>query len=274
MIDPRLPVDSLTRFLFDGFRVDRVTMRAGVLPANPGREFRIIATLGSAWELHARDGGIERYARGESCLLPVAFERRARFLESGENLLISVDDQTLTQLAADAGAPELAHSFQFQRLRDPMVSSVIHALARELQSHQDRPSLYARSLVTTLLGHLVRGQQAGDRERVRDGGLSAATLHELECRIDANLALRLDVDYLARSLNLSASYFAHAFKKATARTPHCYVTERRISAARALLSTTDLPIGDIARRVGFPSQSHFSATFQAQTGTTPSAHRG
>jgi AraC-like DNA-binding protein len=49
---------------------------------------------------------------------------------------------------------------------------------------------------------------------------------------------------------------------------HC-----RLLAAIDLLSSTVLPIGEIADRVGYLNQSAFAAAFQAQLGVSPTAYR-
>ena len=43
--------------------------------------------------------------------------------------------------------------------------------------------------------------------------------------------------------------------------------------ARELLETTDLPVGEVARRVGFGSAVNFRTRFAAEVGTSPSRYR-
>jgi AraC family transcriptional regulator len=43
--------------------------------------------------------------------------------------------------------------------------------------------------------------------------------------------------------------------------------------AKILLSVTRLPVAEVANRVGFSNQSHFSAQFRRATGTTPKGYR-
>jgi AraC family transcriptional regulator len=55
--------------------------------------------------------------------------------------------------------------------------------------------------------------------------------------------------------------------------PHRFLIRRRIEQARALLAAQTLPIAEIARSVGFRTQSHFTTTFRRETGITPSVYR-
>jgi AraC-like DNA-binding protein len=51
------------------------------------------------------------------------------------------------------------------------------------------------------------------------------------------------------------------------------VLESRISQAHQLLKYTTLPLSAIAARLGFASQSHFTAVFRKHTGLTPRAYQ-
>ncbi|MCA1655303.1 MAG: helix-turn-helix transcriptional regulator [Pseudonocardiaceae bacterium] len=68
-------------------------------------------------------------------------------------------------------------------------------------------------------------------------------------------------------------HFGRAFKQATGRPPHRYVTEQRVTRATELLAGSDLPIADIAHQVGMSSQSHLTTVFRRFVGDTPHAYR-
>jgi len=91
--------------------------------------------------------------------------------------------------------------------------------------------------------------------------------------IDENLHGELTLNTLAQAVALSPGHFAHAFRAATGVTPHRYVVERRVETAKALLLQSDLPITEIAQRIGCSSHSHFSVQFHRVTGFTPRQYR-
>jgi AraC family transcriptional regulator len=83
----------------------------------------------------------------------------------------------------------------------------------------------------------------------------------------------LALDELAALANLSAKHFARAFRRSTGMPPHRWLIERRIDRAKALLSTGDLSLAEIALACGFADQSHFTAMFRKAVGATPGSFR-
>lgn len=100
-----------------------------------------------------------------------------------------------------------------------------------------------------------------------------ARLRRLDAYIRAHLAQRLPVEDLAREAGLSVFYFTRMFKAATGRTPHDYVMELRVEEAARMISSTRLPMQEIARRLGFANQAHFCAVFRRKRGCAPSSLR-
>jgi AraC-like DNA-binding protein len=81
------------------------------------------------------------------------------------------------------------------------------------------------------------------------------------------------VGALAKEAHLSRSAFAVRFKMRVGNTPQSYLQRYRFSKAVQLLRTTDAKIHDIARRVGYDSESSFSKAFKRLMGKAPGAYR-
>jgi AraC family transcriptional regulator len=78
---------------------------------------------------------------------------------------------------------------------------------------------------------------------------------------------------LAALVGVSSRYLTKAFKETTGRTVHGYVAEVRLRKAAELLCSTDLPMKELAARLGFSALASFSSAFRAATGQTPTAFR-
>lgn len=104
-------------------------------------------------------------------------------------------------------------------------------------------------------------------------GLAPHRLSRVLACVEARLGERLRVSELAREASMSPFHFARMFKLATGHSPHQYIMLRRIEHAKQLLGATTLPIAQVARRVGFRTQAHFSGVFSRYAGVTPKGYR-
>ncbi|MGE4584354.1 MAG: AraC family transcriptional regulator [Sphaerochaeta sp.] len=84
---------------------------------------------------------------------------------------------------------------------------------------------------------------------------------------------KLSLDMIASHVQLDHSYFVRLFKKRMNTTPMQYYSNLQLEAARALLTSTNLSVKEIADKLQFCSEFHFSKRFKQSTGSSPSAYR-
>jgi AraC-like DNA-binding protein len=101
---------------------------------------------------------------------------------------------------------------------------------------------------------------------------SAATQH-LRDRIDREYAQPLDVEALARGVNVSAGHLSREFRRAYGESPYSYLMTRRIERAMALLRRGDLSVTEVCFEVGCSSLGTFSTRFTELVGVPPSVYR-
>jgi AraC-like DNA-binding protein len=142
------------------------------------------------------------------------------------------------------------------------------ALAAGSPVHDRRSLLHVRPRLESLMRLLVETPITAPRY-----GLSRSSLKRIEVYVDANLGSSLDISNLSALVRMSSSHFIRSFQRAVGMTPHRYVIQCRVAKARELLSTTDLPLIEIALATGFSDQSHFTRRFQESTGVPPGAYR-
>ena len=78
---------------------------------------------------------------------------------------------------------------------------------------------------------------------------------------------------LAQALGVSREYLSRTFKAVEGISLCAYIRDNRIKTAKKLLRHSERSILDISRYLGFSSQSHFTESFKAETGTTPQEYR-
>ncbi|WP_235884741.1 helix-turn-helix domain-containing protein [Bradyrhizobium frederickii] len=87
------------------------------------------------------------------------------------------------------------------------------------------------------------------------------------------LASSLTISHIAAECRLTPSHFARCFRRSTGVAPHEYLSQLRVKEAKRLMTTTKLPLADIALICGFGDQSYFVRVFSRRVGTSPGAWR-
>lgn len=157
---------------------------------------------------------------------------------------------------------------------DPTILHIAQLLKSEVISGGLAGDLYVESLRNLLAIHLLRNYSGGSEIGKEDAPkIDDLQLKRVRDYIEANLAEELTIADLAGLIPMSQFHFARAFKAAIGEPPHRYVTQRRIEQAKVLLSVTKLSVAEVAYRVGFSNQSHFTAQFRKIAGVTPKHYR-
>lgn len=73
--------------------------------------------------------------------------------------------------------------------------------------------------------------------------------------------------------SLHASYLNHVIKSKTGKSVSTWMMEKTISEAKTLLQNADVPVKEIAYRLGFSEVSHFSNYFKKNTDQSPATYR-
>jgi AraC family transcriptional regulator len=155
---------------------------------------------------------------------------------------------------------------------DSVISTLLSSLRAEMSLGQKPDTVYVEHLVG-LISIRMAALNRVQLPTVRHGRLGRRVLARLQEHIDAHLGSDITLSELASIADMPADTFARRFKATTGRPPYAYVIEERIRRAELLLREDNSPISTIAFRLGFSSQSHFTATFRRLRGVTPRAYQ-
>lgn len=136
------------------------------------------------------------------------------------------------------------------------------------------------TLYTNLLTHLLYAHRDVHHTIGQLSPVKHSTRVELYRRltvakdyIDAHLHTDIDLDTVSRIACISKYHFLRLFREAYGRTPHRYITERRLERAAFLLKQTGRPVTEICREVGFEDGGSFGRLFRRTYGRTPTLYR-
>ncbi len=94
-------------------------------------------------------------------------------------------------------------------------------------------------------------------------------LSEVDAVLNINYANRsFDLSRMATEMGISERQLQRKLKALTSHTPSDHLRAYRLQQSLEQLRE-GIPIGEVAKAVGFSSQSYFASCFKAQFGTTP-----
>jgi AraC family transcriptional regulator len=220
-----------------------------------------------------------RPSRGTIWLVPAAHQAEEISISSPELrvLHLFLPNSTFTYLSN-----EYALSlFPSEEIRYSSVAcdSVIEQIGLSVLSEIARPSSIGRMLVETsslfLAARLLQTYAETEvvARRVPKQKLDPARLKRVLGFIEEHRFSDITVNDLADVACLSMFHFTRAFAASTGLPPHRYVSQRRLEAAKELITSGRMSLTEIALRCQFSSQSSFTRAFRQTMGITPTEYR-
>jgi AraC-like DNA-binding protein len=176
----------------------------------------------------------------------------------------------LSDLAEDVGERRAGTlHFREGRVRDPVLAGAFAEAHRSAEGRTDALETDERfhRVFAALIARHAAGAPPPAADREEAGPVARAVAY-----LEENFAAEVDLATLAAVAGVPRTRLIRAMKRRTGLTPHAYLTDRRVRAARALLAGGQAP-ADVAAACGFFDQSHLNRAFKARIGVTPGAFR-
>jgi AraC family transcriptional regulator len=206
---------------------------------------------------------------------------RAVFYDRQATLHVYVPTALVDHVMVTSGysaTPQVVELIDPKCMHDPAIERIAHEMLAEMRDEQPLSRLRVDALGQDLVIQLLRrhsnlrGSRPLAPEQAR-GGLAPRRLNQVTDFLEAHLTEDVSLAQLASVAGLSETHFCRAFKQATGLPAHQYLLHRRIERARGMLRDRDVSLVEVALRLGFSSQSHFTSHFRRLTGTTPARYR-
>lgn len=139
----------------------------------------------------------------------------------------------------------------------------------ELMDDAADADLLGTLVIDEILIRLLRGPMGS---RIAQLGQAESSLHRVATAVlwlRENFDQPVDVEELAKRVNMSASNFHRQFKSVTSMSPVQFQKSMRLQEARRLMLTARLDAGSAGRRVGYLSASQFTREYARFFGSPP-----
>lgn len=183
-----------------------------------------------------------------------------------KSLVVALPQAWMDDVAADDRLT-LRPRFQFG---DPPLRRLVWRLLSYHERGAPLGENYSRAVSQAIVDRVVALQLAWRLDRP---GLHPEAKRLVIAIIEDELHETLTVNRLAARIGMSVASFARDFRATFKTTPPQYIRRRRLQRAKEMLRGTDAAVITIAFELGFASHAHFSSTFHAFTGMTPSEYR-
>lgn len=91
--------------------------------------------------------------------------------------------------------------------------------------------------------------------------------------LDRTLYGKLSLDRMSHDLSIPRNRIIQVCREELKRTPYDYFLARKIDIAKSMLTARDIRISEVAAKLNFTDQYHFSRVFKQKTGISPSDFR-
>ncbi|AZI35112.1 hypothetical protein NT2_08_00900 [Caenibius tardaugens NBRC 16725] len=159
-------------------------------------------------------------------------------------------------------------------VRSSLIKEALRRLATEAINPGFATSTLADALRITITMELVRYLAvAPGHAGTSAGQLSPQQMRRIDEFVDDMRGGAPTIAQIASLCGLSTRHFTRLFRQTTGQTVLEFVNVRRLERAKAFLADTQLPLKEIAYRLGFSDASSFSRAFRAMMGETPLGYR-
>jgi AraC-like DNA-binding protein len=139
----------------------------------------------------------------------------------------------------------------------------------ELMAQPADAELLAPLVRDEILIRLLRGPLGSRVVQIGQAGSSVQRIASAVSRLRANFDQTVNIEELAKLVNMSVTSFHRQFKAVTGMSPLQYQKTLRLQEARRLMLATMIDAGSAGRRVGYGSPSQFSREYNRFFGNAP-----
>ena len=155
-----------------------------------------------------------------------------------------------------------------------LADDALHGIADVFYAQNEKAALSWRRLgAQALLLWLSQRGLAAQPDAPEDPSEQVRIVHEVHAFLTQNLETRVTIEELSHRYLMNPTTLKQVFKSVYGTSLAAHMKEHRMGRAAQLLRETDASVAEIARAVGYESQSKFTAAFKAYFDVLPKEYR-
>lgn len=189
---------------------------------------------------------------------------------------IEIDMRVLSQLTNDilthanpSQFIETTNSGLFVDKTTEDIQEVIYRLLKILNNSPD-DKIMGKEIMRELLYRVLLNDKSNALFALVQSNTHLSKVASVIQYMSHNYHNSIDVETLAKRVNMSSPSLHRIFKEVTTSSPMQYLKMLRLHKARDLLTTNTLKVNQVARQVGYESNTQFSREFSRLFGVSPS----
>lgn len=213
---------------------------------------------------YIEDYGRQRQTRESSTIVfhPPEESHAVDFQSGARILSVQLNSERFAYIRERSNALDASASSQTET-----ISWLGNRIYQEFCRMDTASPLAIEGLVLEILAEAVRIKVSATEKK------SPRWFEQVREFLHANFSESIALETVAEIADVHPVHLARVFRRQTGGTMGEYLRRLRVEFACRKISSTDISLGEIAFAAGFADQSHFTKTFKAHFGLTPSEYR-
>ena len=192
-------------------------------------------------------------------------------LEAGDAVIAQPGDEE-SRDALDEAAEYVSFNFNSEPLSFPVFAKgIITPAIKSIVDIYPAAHMYDREDATAekclcMLNYILLELEDSRREKGR-------FFPKVSRIVNRGITIPLSLSDISRELGVTKEYLATTFKKECGKTVSEYVNEQKMSLARSLIESEEMPICRIAEYLGYNNYNYFCRVFKKTFGISPTKMR-
>ena len=272
------PLISSLNLGWQGFNFDYYQMGSYETPTYISKD-HVISFVLDPIKTERKLDGVHRQEQqnfGSVTIMPAEAEHYCAWKSTVKFIVLSFTSEIIKEIAPETVNPdkiELLPTFAKPE-PDRVIAGIGMGIKQQLETDPDGCDFYVEHLKNALLAHLLQNYCTVEHLLKSIGtGLPPYKLRQAIEYINDNLDRKIQLNDVAKLVDISQYYFCRQFHESMGVSPYKYVIQQRINKAKNLIEHSKLSLADIAYECGFSSQSQMTQHFRKCVGVTPKVYK-